>query len=229
MGNPAHSDVAVAEKLALTLAGSLLLHFALIFGLQIQAPYAAANASAKVIQARLLKEPEPVAVPQTTPMHITEPEPKPETPHKTEPAPKPASTTPIPSASADTQKKNVDLPSIEVPLIEDTTYYPAQDVDVHPSALQEIHPIYPNEAAIASVTGSVVLVLLLDEGGMVREASVEQANPPGMFEESALNAFRNARFTPAQRHGRSVKSRVRIKVNYELSGMEKPIDKPKQK
>jgi protein TonB len=58
---------------------------------------------------------------------------------------------------------------------------------------------------------------------------VEEANPPGLFDQSALDAFRNARFTPAQRHGRAVKSLVRIKVNYDLADRIMPIDKTKQK
>jgi protein TonB len=58
---------------------------------------------------------------------------------------------------------------------------------------------------------------------------VEETSPPGMFDKSALDAFRNARFTPAQRHGRAVKSRMRIKVTYELADKNRLIDKTNQK
>lgn len=225
MADPAaRSGAEAAEKLALTLAASLLLHFALIFGLQIRAVPAASHAS-RVIQARLLKAPEVVAVPPPEPdtlvVEAQEPVPLPlPEPAAAEPPPAPAQ-----PASAAAPESSANLPSIEVPLIEDPTYYPAQEVDVHPAALQAIQPSYPDEAAGASVTGSVVLVLLLDESGKVQELSVEEARPPGMFEQSALDAFRNARFSPAQRQGRVVKSRVRIKVTYELA----EIDKAKQK
>jgi protein TonB len=131
----------------------------------------------------------------------------------------------VPPASAAAPESSANLPSIEVPLIEDPTYYTAKEVDVHPTALQLIHPPYPDAAARANVTGSVVLVLLLDESGKVQELSVEEANPSGIFEQSALDAFRNARFSPAQRNGRVVKSRMRIKVNYELTGQTDPVDK----
>ena len=102
-------------------------------------------------------------------------------------------------------------------------------MDVHPTALQAIQPAYPAEAASANVAGSVVLVLLLDESGKVQDISVEETSPPGMFDKSALDAFRNARFTPAQRHGRAVKSRMRIKVTYELADKNRLIDKTNQK
>jgi len=233
--NPPDSGAATAEKLALTLAGSLLLHFALIFGLQIRA-VPAANLSARIIQARLVEAPGRVTPPQPAPTQMPEPAPAADALARqaAEPVPPPtpsasAPPTPIPPASAAAPENSANLPSIEVPLLEDPTYYPAQEVDVHPTALQAIQPFYPDEAASANATGSVVLVLLLDESGKVQDISVEDANPPGVFDKSALDAFRSARFTPAQRHGRTVKSRVRIKVTYELTDKSSAVDKTKQK
>ncbi len=224
------SATATAEKFALTLAASLILHFALIFGLQVRAAPSSSHVS-RVIQARLAEEPAEVAAvisalpaePESLLAQAQEaPLPPPEPP-----AVEALAATPPASAAAPENK--TDLPSIELPLIEDPTYYPAMEVDVHPTALQLVQPPYPDEAASANVTGSVVLVLLLDESGKVQELSVEEANPPGMFEQSALDAFRNARFSPAQRQGRVVKSRMRIKVSYELPDKTAPVDKAKQK
>ncbi|MFH2211311.1 MAG: TonB family protein [Pseudomonadota bacterium] len=225
-GQVTHSGAETAEKLALTLAASLILHFALIFGLQIRAAPSTSHVS-RVIQARL------VEAPDIAPAVVTAQPPEPESlvvEAQEAPLPPPEPQTPdsaatSPQASAAVPEMNTSLPSIEVPLIEDPTYYPALEVDVHPTALKIIQPIYPDEAASANVTGSVVLVLLLDESGKVQELSVEEANPAGMFEQSALAAFRNARFSPAQRNGRVVKSRMRIKVTYELPS----VDKTKQK
>jgi protein TonB len=44
------------------------------------------------------------------------------------------------------------------------------------------------------------------------------ADPPGLFEDSALRAFRNARFIPAQRNGRPVRARVVITIVYDWEG-----------
>ncbi|BCB25227.1 hypothetical protein SKTS_01130 [Sulfurimicrobium lacus] len=231
--NPPSASAAAAEKLALTLAGSMLIHFALIFGLQIRAVPAAAP-STHIIRARLVEAPRPITAPQQP----AEPEPTPDTPTLQDaepvppPQPEPAATEPAapePPASAAAPEKSANLPSIEVPLLEDPTYYPAQEVDVHPTALQSIQPAYPAEAANANMAGSVTLVLLLDESGKVQDITVEESSPPGIFDKSALEAFRNARFTPAQRHGRAVKSRVRIKVTYELTDDKTAVDKAKQK
>ncbi len=215
------------ERFALTLAGSLILHFALVFGLQIR-PQIPPLAPATIIQARLVDAPshQPASAPpdsQAIKLQTEEALPAPQNVPESVPQQEQA------ASSAAPAEKNTSLPTIEVPLIEDPTYYTAKEVDVHPSALKAIWPAYPEEAASANVTGSVVLLLLLDEGGKVQEISVEEATPPGYFEKSAVAAFRNARFTPAQRQGRVVKSSMRIKVSYELTDRDDAIDKKKQK
>lgn len=226
----ARSSTETVEKLALTLAASLIFHFALIFGLQIRAAPSSSHVS-RVIQAHLADAPAGVSA------LVTASPPEPESlVVQAEEAPLPPPdhlaelpATATPPASAAATEDNANLPSIEVPLIEDPKYYPALEVDVHPAALQAILPVYPEDAARANMTGNVVLVLLLDESGKVRELSVEEANPSGVFEQSALDAFRNARFSPAQRNGRVVKSRMHIKVSYELADRNGPVDKAKEK
>lgn len=105
------------------------------------------------------------------------------------------------------------LPVLDIPLISDPTYYPAGQLDVRPEALDEIKPVYPEAAE--NIGGEVILLLLIDETGAVREVTVEEANPPGVFEESAINAFKNARFSPAFKNSEWVRSRVLIRVRYE--------------
>ncbi len=61
----------------------------------------------------------------------------------------------------------------------------------------------------------VRLLLLIDEFGMVNEASVVNADPAGYFEDAATTAFHAARFEPARRHGHPVKCRIVIKINYD--------------
>ncbi len=108
------------------------------------------------------------------------------------------------------------LPALDISLVDDPTYYTARQLDVHPQAAQPVRPDYPESVAVGGVEGYVTLKLLIDDGGKVREASVVDAQPPGVFEESALAAFRAARFQPGQRNGRPVKSQILIKVTYEL-------------
>ncbi len=108
------------------------------------------------------------------------------------------------------------LPQIDLPVYVDNTYYTAKEVDVHPRALQAIQPIYPEPAAASNTQGWVVLRIKLDETGKVESVKVIDASPADAFDQSALAAFRQGKFAPAQKSGRAVKSLVEIKVWFKL-------------
>ena len=99
--------------------------------------------------------------------------------------------------------------------IPDPVHYPATDLDIYPQALGRITPEYPQTARDARVAGSVTLLVLIDEVGKVVDTSVMDAAPGGVFEEAAQQALANAAFYPAQKDGRSVRSRVLIKVEFD--------------
>jgi len=106
-------------------------------------------------------------------------------------------------------------PALELPHIDDPEFYPARQLDVLPRPLGDVALRYPEEAADRDVSGRVVLLLLIDDLGMVVEASVISADPPGVFEDAALESFRDILFAPAQRHGRAVKSRLPVEVTFD--------------
>jgi protein TonB len=72
---------------------------------------------------------------------------------------------------------------------------------------------YPSTAA--SQAGEVALLAMIDERGGVQDVSVVKAEPAGYFEEPALQAIRAARFLPAQRDGRVVRSQIVVKLRFE--------------
>ncbi len=115
---------------------------------------------------------------------------------------------------AERQQAANHLPSIPVML--DTQWYTAREVDVHPRALKEIRPTYPETARRQGIQGSVVLQLKIDQFGAVRDLEVIESDPPEVFDEVSLKAFESARFQPAMRDGRPVRSLVRIRVMFEL-------------
>ena len=120
------------------------------------------------------------------------------------------------SPKAESQFEPASSPSagIEMPLIRDPTYYPVKQLDVYPQPLTPIRLDYPDTAASARVDGRLTILLLIDEFGVVNDVSVAEAKPEGYFEEAALAVFRAARFSPAQRQGYPVKSRVTLQVKY---------------
>ena len=113
----------------------------------------------------------------------------------------------------------IELPSapvagVELPSSRDPTYYTARQLDVYPRPLEPIKLDYPDRAAAQRIDGILLLMLLIDEFGLVNEASVVEANPEGHFEAAALAVFRAARFSPAQKLGQPVKSRVLMQIRY---------------
>lgn len=123
------------------------------------------------------------------------------------------------SVADDPAKPDTDTPTLPQLSVAptDAVYYKAGEVDHGAQFLNEILPEYPAEAHFRGLTGAVDLVLYIDEAGQIRDITVERAEPPGFFEEAAIKAFRTARFSPALKNGRAVKSRKNIRVSFDLT------------
>ncbi|MEO8628474.1 MAG: energy transducer TonB [Betaproteobacteria bacterium] len=106
------------------------------------------------------------------------------------------------------------LPKADVPLLVDPTWYEAKELDRYPAMLKPVQPAYPALAALQNVSGLVTLLLRIDETGDVRDANVVSAQPEGYFEDAALQAIENARFSPGQRDGVPVRSQLIIKLRF---------------
>jgi protein TonB len=139
-------------------------------------------------------------------------------PEAASPAARPApAVTPGAAPSASPAAPTV-VPEVAITSSVDLTYYSAREVDVHPIALNTIVPDYPADADRQRLSGKVRLQLKLEADGRVMDIEVVSALPPGVFEESAVRAFRDARFSPAQKNGRPVRARVQIEVVYDWEG-----------
>jgi TonB family protein len=83
------------------------------------------------------------------------------------------------------------------------------------TVLSSAAPAYPPKARAEEVEADVPLEIVVDAQGRVVEARV--LNHAGFgFDESALSAIRNYRFSPAQREGRAVRVRTRWTVQFRL-------------
>lgn len=96
----------------------------------------------------------------------------------------------------------------------DLTYYAARQLDIYPALTSVLDLRYPEQASAARVTGRAVIVLLIDDTGTVNDVAVVEADPPGFFEEDVRRAFMAARFRPALKGGRAVRSRVLVNIDY---------------
>ena len=201
------------SRLLVACSLSLLLHLALLLGIPVN-PTGGVLQVVPPIYARL----EPAANSEPQPRDVT-PTPAEATgaPVRGDARPEPAVTKAEPkreSRQAATEPASASTGGIDWPLSRDPTYYPARQLDVYPQPLESIKLGYPDRAAAQRLDGRLLLLLLIDEFGVVNEASVVEAQPQGYFEEAALSVFRATRFSPAQKQGRPVKSRVLLQVSY---------------
>lgn len=222
---------------------SLGLHAAVIALVQV-APPAGGTAEAPVIELRLVSthaaptaiaaapsssvvpkpDVEPVArlVPSATPEAL--PGAKPVAPPTSSPddekpqgAPQPSPSAPaVPVAAPSAAPAPV--PAAALTSAVDLTYYTARELDVLPHALRQVEPHYPDDAERQRLSGSVRLQLKLEADGHISDIKVVSATPPGVFEDSALKAFDNVRFAPAQKNGHPVRALVLITVEYDWAG-----------
>lgn len=225
---------------------SLGLHAAVIALVQVVPP-SGVSVEAPVIEVRLVAPPAPAAnvsspppspvapEPDVAPVARLAPSPAPEALSVAPPPPAvvpppaatPAHDAPLPMAptvpaAAKTapalSPEAAPVPAAALTSSVDLTYYNARDLDVQPHALRVIRPDYPAEADRQRVSGTLRLQLKLEADGRVSDIEIVSATPPGVFEDSAIKAFRDARFAPAQKNGRPVRALVVIEVVYDWAG-----------
>lgn len=215
---------------------SVLAHALVIVGLVVRPPSGPVAASG-VIEARLEGVPEAseeaqatVQPPPDSPSHA----PRIVASARVADPPEPAERLPASEAAAAATAEAVEAdrdalrPEFESVAAVDDTWYPARQLDVLPVALVEVEPAYPEAAAAASIGGEVTLLLHVDEMGRIRERSVVESDPPGVFDHAALAAFREVLFQPALRDGRRVRSRVLVTVSFNPDSVEPdaPLSEP---
>ncbi|MCU0663293.1 MAG: energy transducer TonB [Myxococcota bacterium] len=90
-------------------------------------------------------------------------------------------------------------------------------VDEPPRPLAMGSPSYPPRARAKGLTGSVTLSILVGIDGSVEQVKVLQADPPGEFENAAMEAARSWRFSPATYKGQPVRIWARKVVSFKLT------------
>jgi len=103
------------------------------------------------------------------------------------------------------------------PQIPDATVYAARDLDSYP------RPVVPlNIDRLVDRSPGIPLVvlrleLIIDEQGTVNHAAILQSEPPGYADERLIGLLAAARFVPAYKDQRAVKSRVVLSINFDIS------------
>lgn len=83
-----------------------------------------------------------------------------------------------------------------------------------PQVLTEIKPEYPKEAREKQIEGAVVLDILIDTNGVVRDAKIIEGEE--IFNDVALLAIKKFKFRPASVQGQTVPVRIRYTLRFKL-------------
>lgn len=83
--------------------------------------------------------------------------------------------------------------------------------------LQVVNPVYPQSAQARGIEGFVILEILISERGQVSDAKVITAEPAGIFDQVAIEAVKKWQFEPGLHEGKTIASRIKQKVNFELN------------
>ena len=94
-------------------------------------------------------------------------------------------------------------------------YYSSREVDEPAKAVGDALLTYPREALKLRVSGEVKLRLFIDEFGTLVRSEVVSAEPPGIFEEAALQALTGMRFSPARKGERAVRSQRSVQITFD--------------
>jgi periplasmic protein TonB len=209
---PGVSQAAFA-RLSVAVVFSATLHLYLIYGLALQSTRGPAD-QLSIINARLLFEPavmkRPTLAAPASPQFRRIPPGQPQVPTLPEPV-----ETPAPAAQAFSAADPGPEPEVAIASLPDPVHYAARDLDVYPQPLNRIEPVYPQTALAGEIGGSVSLLILIDESGRVTDVSVVDASPQDVFEESALRAVAAGAYSPAQKDGRAVRSRILVRFDYD--------------
>ena len=208
---------AMVSRMPATVALSAALHAYLIYGLSLPAQSGPAAWTA-VINARLAQLPPSATTRQTNaPERSRVPEPvrRAVLPPISLDVAQPLAAPKAEAIAAEPGHVVAASEATAIPTIPDPVHYPARDLDIYPHALNPIRPVYPQAAREAQVAGSVTLLVLIDEAGRVMGTSVADAEPGGVFEQAAQQALADSMFYPAQKDGRTVRSRILVKLEFD--------------
>ena len=90
------------------------------------------------------------------------------------------------------------------------------ELDEPPQALVKFQPLYPAQARMRQIEGTVVLEFVVGSEGRPRDIEVVSSTPGQVFAEAAVRAVNRWRFSPGTREGRPVPVRVRQKITFRL-------------
>ncbi len=121
--------------------------------------------------------------------------------------------TPAPGAATPTMIKDRNATAVDDNQDQGSTATPA---DQPATLLQPPRPVYPRDAELAGVEGTVMILAFVDASGDVTDAKIAKRSGSLMLDGAAIREVRHWHFQPATHDGKSVTSVVQVPVQYKL-------------
>ncbi len=123
----------------------------------------------------------------------------------------------IAETSAVADMENIDI-NVEIPQEDEipdaSVFTPFEQA---PQVVKRVQPNYPPIAQSAAVGGQVIVQFYVDKNGDVKKAKAIKATPPGLgFEEAAVDAIMQWKFTPALQREHPVGVWVAQTIKFEI-------------
>src|SRR5580658_5334841 len=93
---------------------------------------------------------------------------------------------------------------------------PADESESTLTRTRYVPPVYPESARNRNIGGWVDLTFLVGVDGAVSEVAVVGAQPPGTFEQAAIDAVRRWRYQPVIRDGHAATQQARVRVRFKV-------------
>jgi protein TonB len=89
------------------------------------------------------------------------------------------------------------------------------DLEKKPQPRRQLPPRYPAKAKASGLEGFALAEFIVDQNGDVESVVIKDSSN-SIFEAPTVDAIRNWVFTPGEKDGRKVRTRVRVKIPYTL-------------
>jgi hypothetical protein len=203
-----HSErVRIGRRFALALLASLLVHATL--GRSIKGGSIGTHASPPeraVLTARLARTdpPPPERAPETIEPVVLR--------HVRRAPPVTAPEARVPDKEAPEREAPPPPAGSGLPEAPDLTYYGTRQLDVYPQLATALD-LKATRHAATNAAARALLLVLINALGTVDEVSVVEAEPPDELDDTR-RALMSARFTPAYRNGKPVRSRLLVEITF---------------
>jgi protein TonB len=118
----------------------------------------------------------------------------------------------VPNGDPNSVSSDITPAAVPAPVPE-TIFRPGGEV--RPAVvLHRVEPAYPHSAAAIRLGGTIVLQCVVDKSGNVRDAQVVTSSHPA-FNDPALAALRQWRFSPGVFHGKPVDTYFELTIRFE--------------